>query len=73
MAGLEAQLAAANRHVGGIDTLAMFTSPQYGFVSSSIVRDVLRHGGPLTGLVPPEIEEILREKQSKAIDDIPKT
>ena len=62
----EAQLAAANRHVGGIDTLAMFTAPQYGFVSSTVVRDVLRHGGPLAGLVPPEIEDMLTSS------DIPK-
>ncbi|MBO4886532.1 MAG: pantetheine-phosphate adenylyltransferase [Clostridia bacterium] len=61
-AGLEAQLAAANRHVGGIDTLALFTAPEYGYISSSIVRDVLRHGGSPRGLVPPEIESILREK-----------
>ncbi|MBO4298336.1 MAG: pantetheine-phosphate adenylyltransferase [Clostridia bacterium] len=62
-AGVEAQLAAANRHVGGIDTLALFTSPEYGFVSSSVVRDVLRYGGTLTGLVPEEIEYIVAEKQ----------
>ena len=59
-AGFEAQLAAANRHVGGIDTLALFTAPEYGYISSSIVRDVLRHRGPLDGLVPPEIEETLQ-------------
>lgn len=58
-AGLEASLAAANRHVGGIETLALFTAPQYGFISSSIVRDVIRHGGALTGLVPPCLEDRL--------------
>lgn len=51
-AGLEASLAAGNRHVGGIDTLALFTAPQYGFISSTLVRDVIRHGGRLDGLVP---------------------
>lgn len=60
-AGLEAQLAAANRHVGGIDTLAMFTAPEYAYISSTIVRDVVRHGGPLGGLVPPEIEQALAQ------------
>ncbi len=59
-AGFEAQLAAANCHVGGIDTLALFTAPQYGCISSSIVRDVLRHGGRLDGLVPPEIKGALQ-------------
>ena len=61
-AGFEAQLAAANRHVGGIDTVAMFTSPEYSYISSTIVRDVIRHGGDLKGLVPPEIEAALAEK-----------
>ncbi|MBR3502715.1 MAG: pantetheine-phosphate adenylyltransferase [Clostridia bacterium] len=61
-AGFEAQLAAANRHVGGVETLAMFTSPEYGYISSTIVRDVMRHGGSLKGLVPPEIEDILAKK-----------
>ena len=51
-AGGEAALAAGNRHVGGIDTLALFTAPQYGFISSTLVRDVIRHGGRLEGLVP---------------------
>ena len=63
-AGFEAQLAAANRHVGGIDTLALFTAPEYSYISSTIVRDVLRHGGSPAGLVPVEIEGILREKRN---------
>ncbi len=62
-AGLEASLAAANRHVGGLDTLALFTAPQYGFISSSVVRDVIRHGGALTGLVPACLEGRLTLKR----------
>jgi len=58
-AGMEAQLAAANRQVGDIDTVALFTAPQYGFISSSIVRDVLRHGASPAGLVPRAIEDKL--------------
>ena len=57
-AGLESQLAMGNRHIAGIETLAMFTDPRYGFISSSVVRDVLRHGGPLEGMV---CEEIISE------------
>jgi len=49
--GLEEQLAAGNRHIAGIETLVMFTDPRYGFISSSVVRDVLHHGGPLEGMV----------------------
>lgn len=61
-AGMEASLAAGNRHVGGIDTLALFTAPQYGFISSTLVRDVIRHGGRLDGLVPESLIERLTQK-----------
>ena len=54
-AGLESQLAMGNRHLAGIETLVMFTDPRYAFISSSVVRDVLRHGGPLEGMVCEEI------------------
>ena len=52
---LEETLAAGNRHIAGIETLVMFTDPRYGFISSSVVRDVLHHNGPLEGMVPEEI------------------
>ena len=61
-AGMEASLAAGNRHVGGIDTLALFTAPQYGFISSTLVRDVIRHGGRLDGLVPEILIKRLTQK-----------
>ena len=53
--GLEVQLGAGNRMIAGIETLVMFTDPKYGFISSSIVRDVLKHGGPIEGMVPEAI------------------
>lgn len=52
---LEETLAAGNRHIAGLETLVMFTDPRYGFISSSVVRDVLKHNGPLEGMVPPAI------------------
>ena len=53
--GLEVQLGAGNRMISGIETLVMFTDPRYGFISSSIVKDVLKHGGPIEGMVPEAI------------------
>ena len=52
---VEAQLAAANRQLTGIDTLCLFTAPQYDYVSSSLVRDVARHGGDISAMAPAAI------------------
>ena len=35
-----------------IDTVFILTEAEYTPISSSIVRDVIRHGGDITGLVP---------------------
>jgi len=35
-----------------IDTIFILTEPEYTPISSSIVRDVIRHGGDIKGLVP---------------------
>ena len=42
-----------NRKLGpGIETVFLLTEAQYTPITSSIVRDVIRHGGDITGLVP---------------------
>lgn len=61
--GLEAQLAAVNRQISGIETLLLCADPRYGMVSSTVVRDVLRHGGPIEGMVP---EAILAEVRGRS-------
>ncbi len=38
-----------------IDTVFLLTEPAFTPISSSIVRDVYRHGGDISKLVPPEI------------------
>ncbi len=38
-----------------IDTVFLLTEPSFTPISSSIVRDVYRHGGDISKLVPPEI------------------
>jgi pantetheine-phosphate adenylyltransferase len=52
---LEMQMAAANRQIGGVDTVFLVCSPEYSLLSSSIVRDCARHRAPINGMVPPEI------------------
>jgi len=38
-----------------VDTVFILTEPEYTPISSSVVRDVYRHGGDISGMVPMEI------------------
>jgi pantetheine-phosphate adenylyltransferase len=45
-----------------LDTVFFMTAPAYYFLSSTLIREVARLGGTVTGLVPAGIEERLRAK-----------
>jgi len=51
----EKAIAQTNRKLSGIDTLFLLTSADTSYISSSIVRDVLRNGGDYTILVPDSV------------------
>ncbi len=48
----EKAIAHTNRELSEIETVFLLTSSGKSFISSSIVRDVIRNGGDYTGLVP---------------------
>ena len=59
----EFQIAQMNSSIGhDIETMFMMTSVQYGYLSSSIVKEVCALGGTIDGFVPPEVKEALRIK-----------
>jgi pantetheine-phosphate adenylyltransferase len=58
----EIQMAQMNRALAGVETLFMTTSPAWSFLSSSLVKEVARFGGDVSGLVPPAVLERLRER-----------
>jgi pantetheine-phosphate adenylyltransferase len=58
----EIQMAQMNFALAGVETLFMTTGPQWSFVSSSLVKEVARFGGDVSGLVPPVVAERLRER-----------
>ena len=60
----ENQMAQMNRHLTGMETVFMPTRPEYGFISSSLVREVARLGGSMSGLVPDVVENALKERLS---------
>ena len=51
----EKAIAITNKKLSGIDTLFLLTSAETSFISSSIVRDVLRNGGDYAILVPENV------------------
>lgn len=48
----EKAIAQANERLSGIETVNLFSAPEHAFVSSTIVRDIIRNGGNLEGFVP---------------------
>jgi pantetheine-phosphate adenylyltransferase len=48
----ELPMAQMNRSLSGVDTLLLPTSARWSFVSSSLVKEVSRFGGDVSGLVP---------------------
>src|SRR3972149_238503 len=58
----EIQMAQMNHRLAGVETLFMTTSPQWSFLSSSLIKEVARFGGDVAGLVPPTVAERLAER-----------
>lgn len=48
----EIPMALVNRELGAPETLFLAAAPTHAHVSSSLVKDVARHGGDVSGLVP---------------------
>ena len=53
----EKAIAHTNRKLSEIETVFLLTSSGKSYISSSIVRDVIRHGGDYTGLVPETVRK----------------
>jgi len=58
----EFELAMTNRSVTGIETVFVMTTEQYGFISSTLVRQVASLGGDISNLVPENVYRRLRER-----------
>ncbi len=57
----EFQLASMNRHlIPEVETLFLTPAEQYGFISSSLVREIARLGGDVSGFVPPAVTAALK-------------
>ena len=62
----EFQLASMNRHlIPEVETLFLTPAEQYGFISSSLVREISRLGGDVSGFVPPAVATALQAQWRK--------
>lgn len=59
----EYQMALTNRHLApGIESVFVMPSVQYSYVSSSLIREIVRNGGDVSSFLPPTVERALRER-----------
>lgn len=59
----ELQIAQLNKQLSPeVDTVFLNTSVEYAYLSSSIVREIAKYQGDITGLVPAQIQEFVLEK-----------
>lgn len=63
----ELQMAHTNKTLwAGVETLFLATATEYSFLSSSMVKEIARFGGPVDHLVPENVsQDIYRYYQSK--------
>lgn len=61
----ERAIAQVNRLMTCIDSVFLLTTPQHTPVNSSIVRDILKHGGNASKFIPATIYRLICERQNK--------
>ena len=65
----ELGMALVNRKLADVETLFLPAAPDLEHISSSIVKDVARHGGDVTGMVPdcvvPMLADALAEERQR--------
>ena len=62
----EFQMALLNRHLQpGVETIFLMTAAEHAYLSSSIVKEIARLGGDITGLVPEPVQDALKNKYRK--------
>ena len=52
----ENSIAQTNKEIGEIETVFLLSSPENSFISSSIVREIIKHNGKFENLVPNSVK-----------------
>lgn len=58
----ELPMAQMNRRLTGVDTFFLLTDPKYGYISSTLCKEVAKYGGDVTGLLPDAVVRALKTK-----------
>ena len=58
----ELPMALMNRHLTGVETVFLPGDPSLEHISSSLVKEVARHGGDISGLVSDRVRDALLER-----------
>ena len=59
----EFQMALMNRRLApGVEIAFLMPSQEFTYLNSTLVKEVARHGGKVSGLVPPLVERRLKER-----------
>lgn len=58
----EAPMADLNHRMAGLETVFLASGPEWASVSSSLVRDIARFGGDVTGFVPAPVADALASR-----------
>jgi len=58
----EMQMAQMNYRMAKVETLFMTTNPLYSFLSASLVKEIAKYGGDVSGLVPEPVLSRLRDR-----------
>lgn len=61
----ELQMAQANNQLGDVETMFISTNPAFGYLSSSLIKEIARHGGDVSAIVPPNVNAALRARAAQ--------
>lgn len=61
----EWEIAQVNQNIGKVETLFLLTKPDYAFISSSRIKEIIYYKGNVSGLVPPLVLKAIQKKTAK--------
>lgn len=65
----EIQMAMINAKLySKLDTVFLYTSPKYAYLSSSVVKEMARYGADLSDFVPRQIIQAVQEKMNQSMN-----